>query len=79
MEKLKEQKIGTSVHYIPIHHHPYYKRVLNINPDELAITDEIFRGLVSLPLYSKMTIADVTRVISRVNQIINSSVCVMKG
>ena len=79
MEKLKEQKIGTSVHYIPIHHHPYYKRVLNINPDELAVTDEIFRGLVSLPLYSKMTIADVTRVISRVNQIINSSVCVMKG
>jgi dTDP-4-amino-4,6-dideoxygalactose transaminase/nucleoside-diphosphate-sugar epimerase len=76
IEKLKEFKIGTSVHYIPIHHHPYYQKSMRIKPGDFPVTDNIYRGLLSLPIYSKMTHNDVRRVINRVNQLVESSVCV---
>ena len=74
IESMKELKIGTSVHYVPIHHHPYYKEKLNIAPGEFPVTDRIFNGLVSLPLYSRMSTRDVDRVINRVKQIVESNV-----
>lgn len=73
IEKLKNAKVGTSVHYVPIHYHSYYQKALGVKPGDFPVTDEIYRGLVSLPLYTKMTAHDIRRVIESVTRIIEES------
>lgn len=51
-EALAERGVGTSVHFIPVHHFPYFRRVLG--PDACAglpVADRIFPQLLSLPLH----------------------------
>jgi dTDP-4-amino-4,6-dideoxygalactose transaminase len=63
VESLRELGIGTSVHFIPVHHQPYFRRLLG--PDEcskLPIADQIFPQLLSLPLHPGLTSSDVERV-----------------
>lgn len=74
IEKLKEFKIGTSVHYIPIHYHPYYQRALGLKQEEFPVTNRIFKGLFSLPIYPKMSHFDVDRVIVKLKMLIESPV-----
>jgi dTDP-4-amino-4,6-dideoxygalactose transaminase/nucleoside-diphosphate-sugar epimerase len=74
IEKLKEFKIGTSVHYIPIHHHPFYQKNIGLDPEDFPVTNKIFKGLLSLPIYTKLTIEDVNKIISRVTQLVESNV-----
>lgn len=70
IEKLKDAKIGTSVHYVPINHHKLYQNQLGIKPGDFPQSDSIYKGLISLPLYPKMTIDDIKRVIDQVLKII---------
>ncbi|OLS21884.1 MAG: UDP-4-amino-4-deoxy-L-arabinose--oxoglutarate aminotransferase [Candidatus Heimdallarchaeota archaeon LC_3] len=51
---LRENNIGVNVHYIPIHHHPYYKKKYNFSNDTLPITEDIYKRLITLPLFPKM-------------------------
>lgn len=76
IERLKEFKIGTSVHYIPIHHHPYYQTRLGLSSRDFPVTNNIYKGLLSLPIYPKMTPEDVQKVISKVTQLVESSVSI---
>ena len=64
INELKEMKIGTSVHYVPIHYHSLYQKTLGVKPGDFPETDKVYKGLISLPLYSKMTNRDVSRVVS---------------
>jgi len=66
IDKLKNKKIGASVHYVPIHHHSLYMKRLGYKPGDFPVTDAIYRGLVSLPLYTKMTHQDILRTIDAV-------------
>lgn len=54
IERLKEAGIGTSVHFIPVPHHPHYRR-LGYRPDDYPHCREAYEGAVSLPLYPSMT------------------------
>jgi dTDP-4-amino-4,6-dideoxygalactose transaminase len=72
IEELKERGIGTSVHFIPIHHHPYYQQAFGFPPGDFPNTDRLFAGLLSLPLFPRMTDADVARVSNAVEEIIVS-------
>ena len=62
IRELRERGIGTSVHFIPIHHHPYFQEALGVREGDFPVTDRIFAGLISLPLYTRMRDADVARV-----------------
>lgn len=68
IEALKEEKIGTSVHFIPIYHHPYYQA--RFNPAEFPVTEEVYQGIISLPLYPKMSDQDVDDVIGAVERVV---------
>ena len=60
---LAEAGIGTSVHFIPAHHQPYFRRVLG--PGEcggLPVADRVFPQLLSLPLHPGLTRQDQDRV-----------------
>ncbi len=68
--EMKEQGIGTSVHFIPIHHHPYYRETFGWAPGDFPLADEAFESMVSLPLYTRMTDRDVDRVVTAVEEIV---------
>ena len=70
IEELKARGIGTSVHFIPIHYHPYYQQTLGWKQGDFPNTDRLFAGLLSLPLFPRMTDADTARVSDAVEEII---------
>jgi dTDP-4-amino-4,6-dideoxygalactose transaminase len=62
-ERLAEAGIGTSVHFIPVHHLPYFRNLLGLEAcGELPAADQIFPQLLSLPLHPGLTDSDVDRV-----------------
>ncbi len=65
-EELKAQKIGCSVHFIPIHFHPYYHDRFGWPEGSLPHAEAYFREEISLPLYPGMSDADVADVIEAV-------------
>jgi dTDP-4-amino-4,6-dideoxygalactose transaminase len=69
---MKERGIGTSVHFIPIHHHPYYRETFGWAPGDLPVADQAFETMVSLPLYTRMTETEVDRVATAVEEIVRS-------
>ncbi len=70
LEKLKEMGIGTSVHFIPLHIHPYYRNTYGYNADDFPVAHNNFKRIISLPIYPKMTDEDVHRVIEAVKKVI---------
>ena len=70
IEELKERGIGTSVHFIPIPYHPFYQQTLGLRQGDFPNTDRLFAGILSLPLFPRMTDADVARVGDAVEEII---------
>jgi dTDP-4-amino-4,6-dideoxygalactose transaminase len=69
IEALRERGIGTSVHFIPIHYHPYYRETFGFQTGDYPRCEEVFEGLVSLPIYPLMTDADVDSVADAVREI----------
>jgi dTDP-4-amino-4,6-dideoxygalactose transaminase len=66
---LKEENIGTSVHFIPLHLHPYYRDTFQYRPEDFAKASATFERIISLPIYPKMAETDVQRVIDAVGKI----------
>lgn len=70
IEKLKAYNIGTSVHYIPVHLHPFYQKTFGYSRGDLPKTEACYDRIISLPLYPKMTEADVAYVVDAVREIV---------
>jgi dTDP-4-amino-4,6-dideoxygalactose transaminase len=66
IELLKQENIGTSVHFIPLHLHPYYRDTFGYRPEDFPNASSVFERIVSLPIYPKMTDGDIQRVIESV-------------
>jgi dTDP-4-amino-4,6-dideoxygalactose transaminase len=62
VEALSGAGIGASVHFIPVHHHPYFRRLLGPGECDLPVADRVFPQLLSLPLHPRLSDADVERV-----------------
>lgn len=71
MEKLKMRNIGVSVHFIPLHLHPYYRETYGYQPEDFPVAYREYQRVISLPIYSKMCDQDVQDVIEAVIQITN--------
>ena len=66
IEELAQRKIGTSVHFIPIHLHPYYRNKYSYRPGDYPVTYESFGRMLSLPLHPGLSDQDVADVIEAV-------------
>jgi dTDP-4-amino-4,6-dideoxygalactose transaminase len=66
IQKLQERGIGVSVHFIPLHTMPYYKKAGQLNDEDFPETMKSFRQEISLPIWQGMTEAQVERVIAMV-------------
>ena len=62
--KLQEQGIGISVHFIPLHTMPYYKKRYSMQEDDLIETMRSYRRGISLPIWPGMSKAQIKRVIA---------------
>jgi dTDP-4-amino-4,6-dideoxygalactose transaminase len=71
MALLKEEGIGTQVHYIPVSAQPYYRRRYNNIP--LPGADRYYSRCLTLPLHADMTESDVDRVVSALTGIVGKS------
>jgi len=69
-EELRARKIGASVHFIPLHLHPYYRQNYGYKPGDFPVANREYRREISLPIYSKMTDDDVRDVIEAVTDIV---------
>lgn len=68
IESLFADGIGVSVHYIPLHLHPYWKERYNLQPETFPHSQKAYERMVSLPLYTRMSEADTDRVIAAVRK-----------
>lgn len=66
MIKLRRKKIGTQVHYIPVHTQPYYQKMYNYKWGDYPKAEEYYSQALSLPLYPRMSEEDVNYVIDEI-------------
>lgn len=70
IRKMDEMEIGCSVHFIPIHYHPYWQQKLKVKIGDFPHAEKAFNRSVSLPIYTKMTDEDVMKVVKAVRNIL---------
>ncbi len=63
------ENIGVQVHYVPLHYHPHFQEEFGYEPGQFPETEQVYDGLVSLPLHAEMTKEDVSDVIDSVNNL----------
>ncbi len=66
IERLFEAGIGCSVHYVPLHLQPYWRDRYGLRPENFPHSQHAYERLLSLPIYTRMTDADVERVVGAV-------------
>ena len=69
IDQLIARNIGVSVHFIPLHVHPYYRERYALQPSDFPNAWAAYERIVSLPIYAKMTDDDVRHVIDAVRGI----------
>ena len=66
---LKELNIGASVHFIPLHLHPFYREHFGYQSGDLPRAEALYDSVISLPLYPGMSEQDVNDVIEAVHHV----------
>ncbi|MDE3066469.1 MAG: DegT/DnrJ/EryC1/StrS family aminotransferase [Verrucomicrobiota bacterium] len=79
ISQMKQAGIGASVHWMPLHLHPYYRRELGCEPSDWPRATAIYPELISLPLYPDLTAEDVEYVCRNLKEIIASSRVAVPG
>ncbi len=69
IRELVARKIGISVHFIPLHIQPYYRDRYGLAPGDFPNALAAYERIVSLPIYARMTDADVHDVIEAVQDV----------
>ena len=69
IEQLKELNIGCSVHFIPLHRHPYYRDSYGYSQEQFPMAEKTFKNILSLPLYPKMSDSDADELIEAVTAV----------
>mgnify|MGYP000134052242 CR=1 FL=1 len=70
---MAELGIGCSVHFIPLHIHPYWRDTYKLAPCMFPVAQKIFEQEVTLPLYTKMTYEDQIRVVAAIKAVLSNA------
>lgn len=66
IQDLKQCGIGTSVHFIPIHLHPYYREKYGYHPQDFPVALSNFQRMLSLPLHAHLRDEQIDRIVNAV-------------
>jgi dTDP-4-amino-4,6-dideoxygalactose transaminase len=69
VEAMHAENLYVQVHYVPLHYHPFFQEEFGYERGEFPVTEAVYDGLVSLPLYPAMDDDDVEDVIEAVRRI----------
>ncbi|MFD1685892.1 DegT/DnrJ/EryC1/StrS family aminotransferase [Halobellus litoreus] len=69
VNSMHAENIGVQVHYVPLNHHPYFQEEFGYDEGDFPIVEEIYEGIVSLPLFPAMSEDDVEDVIQAVKRL----------
>jgi dTDP-4-amino-4,6-dideoxygalactose transaminase len=72
IQRMADHGIGCSVHFIPLHLHPVWRDGYQLTPEQFPHAQKAFEAEISLPLYTRMTEADQTRVINTIREILGA-------
>lgn len=72
IQELTQANIGTSVHFIPLHLHPFYRNTYHLKADDFPAALHAYQRAISLPIYPGMTDEDVEDVIAAVEYIVET-------
>lgn len=70
VEELKGEGIGTGIHFISLHLHPYYRDRFGFSPDDFPNARHISERTLSLPLSARLTDQDVRDVVAAVRKVL---------
>ncbi len=70
IEELRARNIGASVHFIPVHMHPFYRDTFGYRKGSYPVSEKLYEQILSLPLFPGMIESDVQDVIAAVGDII---------
>ena len=73
IERMNAAGIGTSVHFIPLHLHRYWRDRYGFKPEDFPVALDVYHRAVSLPIYPSMNDEQVARVISTIRQILTEA------
>ena len=73
IRELAARDIGTSVHFIPLHLHPYYRDKYGYRAEDFPRALAAFQRIVSLPLYPRMRDEDVDAVIGTTRDLLEAN------
>jgi dTDP-4-amino-4,6-dideoxygalactose transaminase len=69
---LSEMRIGTSVHFIPLHLHPFYRDTFQLSPGDYPAALQAYQRAISLPIYPGMSNEDIEDVITAVESLLET-------
>lgn len=69
IERMAEQGVGCSVHFIPLHMQPYWRDRYQLRPEDFPVATDVYSRAVSLPIYTRMSDEQVERVVGAVQSI----------
>lgn len=72
IDRLAEAGIGASVHFIPLHLHPFYQREYGYRPGDFPNAERLYERSISLPIWPGMTDSQVDRVATTLLEILDS-------
>jgi dTDP-4-amino-4,6-dideoxygalactose transaminase len=72
IQELARRNIGASVHFIPIHLHPYYRDKYGYVPESFPIALDNYQRMLSLPLHASLSDDDVADVVQAVLDIVRT-------
>ena len=70
IQALSDRGIGTSVHYVPLHRHPYWRDRYQLTPQMFPQADAAYLSMLSIPLYTAMVDADQQRVVDALQEVL---------
>jgi len=71
IEAMADSGVLCSVHFIPLHEHPYWRELGSLSPDAFPVAADAFTRAVSLPIFSRMTDEQVDYVVSSVRRLLS--------
>ncbi len=70
IQELNGAGVGASVHYTPLHMHPYYRDTFSYQPDDLPNAKAAYERIISLPIYPTLSETDQNYVVDTVKRIV---------
>lgn len=73
MKRLADRNITTSVHYLPVHLHTYYRNRFQTKEGDFPIAEDVYRSIVTIPLFPKMNGDEVQYVIDTIQKVLDET------